>query len=93
MNTKIKEKSELSKLLSVKTRISDEPNFVACPSGHYRLSPSGLPRFRLLCVLFRSAVPLVTVGRAHEAFSTRPLLSSAGRCSLQGAAFLDCLCG
>ena len=29
MNTKIKEKSELSKLLSVKTRISDESNFVA----------------------------------------------------------------
>ena len=93
METNIKKISELFKLLSVKTRISDEPNFVACPSGHYRLSPSGLPRFRLLCVLFRSAVPLVTVGRTHEAFSARSLLRSAGRCSLQVAAFLDRLCG
>ena len=42
---KDKRKSELSKILSVKTRISDEPNFVACPSGHYRLSSSGCRAF------------------------------------------------
>lgn len=71
MSAKIKGKSELSKLLSIKTRISDEPNFVACPSGHYRLSSSGLPRFRLIWALFRSVVPLVAVERAHGAFSVR----------------------
>lgn len=69
------------------------PNFVVCPSGRYRLSSSGLPRFRLIWALFRSDVPLVTVGGAHEAFSARSLLRSAGRCSLQVAAFLDRLCG
>ena len=92
MNAKIKGKSELSKLLSIKTRISDEPNFVACPSGHYRLSSSGLPRFRLIWALFRSVVPLVAVERAHGDFSARSLLRSASRCFLPAAAFFDRLC-
>jgi len=61
--------------------------------GTLRIFSEWMPCFRQLCVLFRSVVPLVTVGWAHGAFPARSLLRSAGRCSLQVAAFLDRLCG
>ena len=42
--------------------------------GTLRIFSEWMPCFRQLCVLFSSAVPLVTVGRAHGAFSACSLL-------------------